>query len=117
MPVGHYRRERKYFVVNVCFACFVFVFRMSQLQPTVAGNAEVVMDIEIQSQQSQVRKLPKFWAHTGLCPPAPTNDAVVLNSFFGGTSMRLSMEMISALPNAGLKTVRIHWLLNLIRVV
>lgn len=115
MAVRLYLRQRK-FLLNVIFACALFGFLISTLPP-VAGNAEAVLDIAIRSQQSHVRKLPKFWAHTGLCPPAPTNDAVALNAFFGGKSMQFCMEMVSVLPNAGLKTVRIHWLLNLIRVM
>lgn len=102
-------------VVCVFSLCFLFGFVFSQL-PSIAGNVEVLVDIVIRSKQSHVTKLEKFWAHTGFCPPAPTNDAVVLNGFFGGKSMRLCMEMVSA-ANDGLKTVRIHWLFNLIRIV
>lgn len=107
MTVGHYRRMR-HFVVKLYFAWFLFIS---------TGNAVGVVDIAIRSHQQHAARLPKFWAHTGLCPPAPTNDAFVLNAFFSGKSMRLCMELISVLPNSGLQTVRIHWLLNLIRVV
>lgn len=63
------------------------------------------------------RKLTRFWTNTGLCPPAPTNDSLTLAEFFLSEKSIQNMEYISTLPNNGLKVIRIHWLLNLIKFV
>lgn len=62
-----------------------------------------------------VKKLPRFWTNTGFCPPAPTNDSTTLAEFFLSKKSLQNLDYISALPNNGLKFVRIHWLMNLIK--
>lgn len=59
--------------------------------------------------------LPRFWTNTGFCPPAPINGNSTIN-FFLSDDVATNIEIISALPNNGLHTIRIHWLLNMIRI-
>lgn len=61
------------------------------------------------------KNLPRFWTNTGFCPPAPTNDSTTLAEFFLSEKSLRNLDYISALPNNGLKFVRIHWLINLIK--
>lgn len=59
--------------------------------------------------------LPRFWTNTGFCPPAPINDNSTI-SFFLSDDVATNIEIISALPNNALQTIRIHWLLNMIHI-
>ncbi|GFS09916.1 alpha-L-iduronidase [Elysia marginata] len=53
-----------------------------------------------------------FWRSTGFCPPQPHNDA----SFDLSSDMAQNLAYIGALPFNGITQVRIHWLLDLIKV-
>lgn len=62
-----------------------------------------------------VKALPRFWTNTGFCPPAPIHDNATID-FFLSDDVSTNIEMIGALPNQALSTIRIHWLLNLVRI-
>lgn len=59
------------------------------------------------------KKLPRFWTNTGFCPTAPINQS---ESYFLSNDVKLNLEIISSLPNHGLSHVRVHWILELIRL-
>ena len=56
--------------------------------------------------------LQHFWESTGLCPPLPHTDAW---KFLLSTDMMQNLLLVSSVPHQGLKQVRIHWLLELIK--
>lgn len=55
--------------------------------------------------------LPRFWTSTGFCPIG-TN----MTEYFSLKDLKTNLELIGAIPNAGLKFIRIHWLLDLLEV-
>lgn len=70
------------------------------------------------SISGKLKKITRFWTNTGFCPPAPTNHTKVITDFMLSHDVRINLELISALPNhrSGIQTIRIHWLINLIRI-
>ncbi|XP_013389365.1 alpha-L-iduronidase [Lingula anatina] len=60
-----------------------------------------------------IANLSHFWESTGFCPPAPHQDAA---AFDLGTDMLHNLAYIAAVPNGGIKQVRVHWLLDLVKV-
>lgn len=104
-------------MLKVYFACFLVSLMISIgtsiLNDSVLKTEEFHFEIDF----INVRKLPRFWTNTGFCPPAPTNDSTTLAEFFLSEKTQQNMEYISALPNNGLKFIRIHWLINLIKFV
>lgn len=69
---------------------------------------EIDIDFELVLQKG--KPLPRFWTSTGLCPPAPREKSA---EFLLSNDSLLNLEIIGALPNEGLKYVRIHWLLEM----
>ncbi|KAL8202904.1 UNVERIFIED_CONTAM: hypothetical protein K2H54_030435 [Gekko kuhli] len=58
------------------------------------------------------RELKHFWESTGYCPPLPHNRA---DLFDLSKDQIINLAYISSVPHDGIKQVRIHWLLELIR--
>lgn len=104
-------------VVNICeslnkmFKLIVLCVLMSSV-PTTA-----VHRLHFQVELKNVKKLSRFWTNTGFCPPAPTDNSSTLAEFFLSEKVTRNLDYVSALPNNGLKSVRIHWLINLIEFV
>lgn len=57
-----------------------------------------------------LKPLPRFWTNTGFCPIGKNISEALLS-----TDTLLNIELLGTLPNYGLKTIRIHWLLDLIK--
>ncbi|XP_046367791.2 alpha-L-iduronidase-like [Haliotis rufescens] len=57
--------------------------------------------------------LNHFWKSTGFCPPLPHSDAA---KFDLSPDMQQNLAYIGAMPHRGIEQVRIHWLLELIKV-
>ncbi|KAJ6649587.1 Alpha-L-iduronidase [Pseudolycoriella hygida] len=89
------------------------VIASEEYSSTASLSERSILEVDIQN----VKKLPRFWTNTGFCPPAPTNDSSTLAKFFLGEQSLRNLDYISALPNSGLKYVRIHWLVNLITFI
>lgn len=105
-------------LIIVCFAVFVdgsiseeYTLTDSSLPSVLPVPKRIDFEIDFEN----VKKIHRFWTNTGLCPPAPTNDSSTLADFFLSEKFLRNLEYISALPNNGLKYVRIHWLINLIQ--
>lgn len=75
------------------------------------------LSIEFAGDESY-KKLPRFWTNVGFSPPAPLplNNTQISDALLS-KDIRLNTELIGSLPNAGVKHIRIHWLLSLIRFV
>uniref|UniRef100_A0A8D8BRM3 Alpha-L-iduronidase n=1 Tax=Culex pipiens TaxID=7175 RepID=A0A8D8BRM3_CULPI len=78
------------------------------------ANGESVhhLDLNLEEVLQNGKPLHRFWTSTGLCPPAPRER--VAEFLLSEDSLR-NLEIIAALPNRGIKHVRIHWLLEMIR--
>ncbi|XP_054842405.1 alpha-L-iduronidase isoform X2 [Eublepharis macularius] len=59
------------------------------------------------------RELKHFWKSTGYCPPLPHSRA---DLFDLSKDQSINLAYISSVPHNGIEQVRIHWLLELIRV-
>ncbi|XP_058832081.1 alpha-L-iduronidase-like [Topomyia yanbarensis] len=80
------------------------------VQRAALDHRQVSIDFEQAFRDGKL--LPRFWTSTGLCPPAPREKAA---DFLLSDDSLLNFEIIGGLPNAGLKYVRIHWLLEMIQ--
>ena len=56
--------------------------------------------------------IPRFWTNTGFCPPAPIDKSI---DFFLSQDVKFNLQLIGSIPNKGIKNVRVHWLLELIK--
>lgn len=86
----------------------IILFTFANLLPTVTPK------IDLKINEASFKKIPRFWTNTGLCPPAPIDNSTALSQFFSSSDMKTNLALVSALPNAGIKYVRIHWLLQLL---
>ncbi|XP_075705975.1 alpha-L-iduronidase isoform X2 [Rhinoderma darwinii] len=59
------------------------------------------------------KEMKHFWKSSGFCPPLPHDKA---ETYFLGKDQRLNLAYISSVPHGGIVQIRIHWLLNLIKV-
>ncbi|KAL8591064.1 hypothetical protein ACOMHN_037297 [Nucella lapillus] len=57
--------------------------------------------------------LRHFWQSTGFCPPLPHQSA---EQFDLSADMEQNLAYIGAVPHRGIQQVRIHWLLDLVKV-
>ncbi|XP_067125759.1 alpha-L-iduronidase isoform X2 [Centruroides vittatus] len=57
--------------------------------------------------------LKHFWKNTGLCPPDPHQEA---HKYLLNDQMKHNFALIGSLPHNGIEQVRIHWLLDLVKV-
>ncbi|XP_062559981.1 alpha-L-iduronidase [Armigeres subalbatus] len=85
-----------------------FVFAITMAEPSKVYEVE----IDLQQVFQHGKPLPRFWTSTGLCPPAPREKTA---EFLLSDDSLLNMEIVGSLPNEGLKFVRIHWLLEMIK--
>lgn len=71
-------------------------------------------DYSISVDPTETRgEMRQFWKSTGFCPPLPHDEA---ERYFLGKDQRLNLAHISSVPHGGIVQVRIHWLLDLIKV-
>ncbi|XP_015272895.1 PREDICTED: alpha-L-iduronidase-like, partial [Gekko japonicus] len=70
----------------------------------------LVLKVDVAQPQ---RELKHFWKSTGYCPPLPHNRA---DLFDLSKDQIVNLAYISSVPHNGIEQVRIHWLLELIRV-
>lgn len=75
------------------------------------GNSVLNLQLKGHSYVS----LNRFWTGTGLSPfaPLPFNRSDVMQQLLAN-QMQLNMEFVAALPDSGIKHIRIHWLLSLV---
>ena len=59
---------------------------------------------------------PKIWEATGWCPPDATSSALAMHNYSVQEANWQNHAFIAAVPNQGLKYVRIHDLLNLVTI-
>lgn len=59
--------------------------------------------------------LPRFWTGSGFSPsaPLPFNRTSIVQQL-SSEHVKRNLDFVAALPNAGIKHMRIHWLLSLI---
>lgn len=59
--------------------------------------------------------LPRFWTGSGFSPnaPLPFNRTSIVQQLTNDHVSR-NLEFVAALPNSGIKYMRIHWLLSLV---
>lgn len=76
----------------------------------------VTVSITVHTRVKEYRPMPRFWTNVGFSPPAPLplNNTQVTGELLGD-DVRISNELIAALPNQGIEHIRIHWLLSLIK--
>uniref|UniRef100_A0A0B7B7Z3 Fibronectin type-III domain-containing protein n=1 Tax=Arion vulgaris TaxID=1028688 RepID=A0A0B7B7Z3_9EUPU len=92
----------------MCYSVPAFVL----VQFFVLSANGFLFDISINS--SDVRgPFTHFWQSTGFCPPLPHTMAGTFNL---SPDMKQNLAYISAVPFDGITQVRIHWLLELVRV-
>lgn len=76
-----------------------------------------VLYIKVNSalQIQSYAELPRFWTNSGFSPsaPLPFNRTSVVQELLNDDVYR-NLEVVAALPNAGIKYMRIHWLLSLV---
>ncbi|XP_058170286.1 alpha-L-iduronidase [Anopheles ziemanni] len=85
------------------------------LAAIASAFAEVIFMPTASSTSYQIETFPltPFWASTGLCPPEPRNSS---GMFLLSRDSLLNLELIASLTKNGAKSVRIHWLLELLQV-
>ncbi|XP_058059524.1 alpha-L-iduronidase [Anopheles bellator] len=64
-------------------------------------------------ERLHAQRMEPFWASTGLCPPEPRNNTA---TFLLSRDSLLNLQLIGSLTDRAISHVRIHWLLELIRV-
>lgn len=100
-------------IIYLYFFTYSSCAMLREYNPPNTVTPPNVLDFKVDF--NNLKKLPRFWTNTGFCPPAPTNHSSTLADFFLSEKSIQNIEYISALPNSGLKNIRIHWLLNLIK--
>lgn len=87
----------------------VFIF-------VVICSAAAAITFSVQRNPRTYRPLPRFWTNAGFSPsaPLPLNNSQITAELLD-RPVRTSLDLIAALPNKGVKHIRIHWLLSLIQ--
>jgi hypothetical protein len=60
----------------------------------------------------EAKSLPRFWTNLGFSPALEETT-----EFLKSSDVHLNLEIIGSLPNKGLRNVRIHWLLDLLKIM
>lgn len=62
-------------------------------------------------------QLPRFWTNVGFSPAAPLPlDSSQVADVLLSDDVQHNLEIIATLPNKAIATMRIHWLLSLVRM-
>lgn len=72
----------------------------------VLTQSSLVINVD----SKKLKPLPRFWTNTGFCPIGTNISEALLSN-----DTLLNIELLGTLPNNGLKTIRIHWLIDLIK--
>ena len=70
-------------------------------------------NLTVDFSSDHARPLPHYWAATGWCPPEPMR---AMPFYFNSESSLQNHATIASIPNGGIRTVRIHDLLYMLRV-
>ncbi|XP_071792677.1 alpha-L-iduronidase-like isoform X1 [Asterias amurensis] len=90
------------------FCTSLLSFLLMMLAPSLSLKYEFVV-----KSDSKVADLKNFWASTGFCPPLPHQKA---SSYFLNESEHQNLIFIGSVPNQGIQQVRVHWLLDLVKI-
>ncbi|KAK7496613.1 hypothetical protein BaRGS_00012265 [Batillaria attramentaria] len=94
--------------------CLVLMYLWCCCHHCYCHNAGLQQDLVLVLNASQSgTPFPHFWQSTGFCPPKPHQDAA---GFDLGPDMIQNLAYIGAVPHCGIQQVRIHWLLDLVKV-
>lgn len=74
----------------------------------------IMISIDLTNTTGNFYKLPRFWTNTGFCPWGNIKNSTEISKSLLSKDTRMNIELIGALPNNALSTIRIHWLLELI---
>ncbi|XP_030841888.1 alpha-L-iduronidase [Strongylocentrotus purpuratus] len=92
---------------RLLFACsLISVFIQGHLSSSEHHSFKVSCD-------KNVAELKHFWRSTGLCPAAPHQEDY---SYFLSEDEKQNLALIGSVPRDGIKQVRIHWLLDLVKI-
>lgn len=75
--------------------------------------SSIQIEIDFINGTADLKNLPRFWTNTGFAPPDPVEN---VDEFFNSDDVKTNLEIIGSLPNHGIKNIRVHWLLNLLRI-
>ncbi|XP_040273967.1 alpha-L-iduronidase [Bufo bufo] len=87
---------------------FNFLLAVGLMPGIMAGSYFINVD-----PTKSRKEMKHFWKSTGFCPPLPHDQA---ETYFLGRDQRLNLAYISSVPHGGIVQIRIHWLLDLIKV-
>ena len=82
--------------------------------PSSAGSAPAPLRLTVGA--GPTLPLPHIWENTGWCPPDSQSSALAMANYSLQEASWQQHALIAAVPNRGLKYVRIHNLLNLITI-
>jgi hypothetical protein len=71
------------------------------------------IEIDFNDATKDLKKLPRFWTNVGFSPSEPVDK---IDKYLMSDDLQRNLEIIGSLPNKGIENIRIHWLLNLIKV-
>lgn len=79
------------------------------------ANKSTELRIVFDKTKDVYKPLPRFWTNSGFSPsaPLPINRSFIVGELKSKSVYR-NVEFIAALPNFGIKYIRIHWLLSLV---
>jgi L-iduronidase len=75
-----------------------------------------VQPVSIDISFAVTKPLAHFWRSTGWCPPDGHSDSATAEAYAMQEASWLNHAWISAVPNSGIKYVRVHDLLSLIEI-
>lgn len=85
------------------------------LSACIGSSQSLNLFINFNSNNVVYKELPRFWTNSGFSPSAPlpfNRSGVVIE--LQSPPVHQNLEFIAALPNSGIKYIRIHWLLTLV---
>lgn len=93
----------------------VFVVFILVLGVFVDSSQSLNLFIDFDSNNDVYKVLPRFWTNSGFSPsaPLPFNRSSIANEL-QSPAVYQNLEYVAALPNSGIKHIRIHWLLTLV---
>ncbi|XP_044160426.1 alpha-L-iduronidase isoform X2 [Bufo gargarizans] len=96
------------YVHSLDMTLFNFLLAVGLMPSIMAGSYFINVD-----PTKSRKEMKHFWKSTGFCPPLPHDQA---ETYFLGRDQRLNLAYISSVPHGGIVQIRIHWLLDLIKV-
>lgn len=78
-------------------------------------SLNLFINFDSNNNNNVYKMLPRFWTNSGFSPsaPLPFNRSNVANEL-QSAAIYQNLEFVAALPNSGIKYIRIHWLLTLV---